>query len=173
VDLADRLFVITTPVDGNALPSVANDGSRVLLQLVPTGRSGPGAVDVQLNSRVRWFLRLSGGAVDHHVDMSAGRLGGIEVVGGATRIELSLPAPDSTVPVRMTGGANQFVLHLPAGVPARVRVGSGASSVNIDALNRSAIAPGTVFTPAGWDGAARRYDIDAVAGFATMRLDRT
>jgi hypothetical protein len=171
-DLADRLFVITTPADGNAAPSVSIQGSRVTLQLVPTGKSGPASVEVRLNTRVKWYLRLSGGAVESHVDMSAGKLAGLELLGGATRLELSLPAPEGNIPVRMSGGANQFLVHLPTGVPVRVRVGSGASNVNIDALARSQIAPGTVFTQTAWNGAARRYDIDAVAGFATLRIDR-
>jgi len=171
-DLAGRLFVVTTPAGGDALPSAVVDASRVQLQLVPSGTHGPGAVEIKLNSRVRWHLRLSGGAVEQLIDMTSGRLSGIDINGGATLIDLSLPAPSGTIPVRMTGGANQFLLHLHAGIPVRVRVRSGASSVNIDALNRSSIAPGTLFTPAGWDSAANRYDIDAVAGFATLSVDR-
>jgi hypothetical protein len=171
-DLGDRLFVVSTPADGNALPSAVADDTRVQLHLVPSGTKGPGAVAVKLNSRVRWHLRISGGAVEHLIDMTAGRLSGIDINGGATRIELWLPATDGTIPIRMTGGVNQFLLHLPEGVPVRVRVRSGANSVEIDALNRSAISPGTVFTPAGWDGATNRYDVDAVAGFATLRVDR-
>src|SRR6266540_353714 len=171
-DLADRLYVITTPADGNATPSVSVQGSRVTLQLVPTGKSGPASVEVRLSTRVRWYLRLSGGAVESHVDMSAGKLSGMELLGGATRLELSLPAPDGNIPVRMSGGANQFLVHLPDGVPVRVRVGSGAANVNIDELAKSRIAPGTVFTQTAWNGAARRYDIDAVAGFSTLRIDR-
>jgi hypothetical protein len=171
-DLGDRLFVVSTPADGNALPSAVVDDTRVQLHLVPSGTNGPGAVAVKLSSRVRWHLRLSGGAVEHLIDMTAGRLSGIDINGGATRIELWLPATDGTIPIQMTGGVNQFLLHLPEGVPVRVRVRSGASSVEIDALNRSAISPGTVFTPAGWDGATNRYDVDAVAGFAVLRVDR-
>jgi hypothetical protein len=171
-DLADRMYVITTPSDGNAKPSVTIRGSRVTLQLVPTGKSGPSSVEVRLNTKVRWFLRLSGGAVESHVDMSAGKLSGMELLGGATRLELSLPAPDGNISVRMSGGANQFLVHLPTGVPVRVRVGSGAANVNIDTLTRSRIAPGTVFTQTAWNNAAERYDIDAEAGFSTLRIDR-
>lgn len=171
-DLADRLFEISTPQGGEALPDVTVHGKRVTLQLVPTGRSGPGGVEITLSTRVRWTVRLSGGAVEHHVDMSAGRIAAVDVLGGARLLELTLPAPETTTTVRMTGGVNQFLVHLPAGPPVRVRVGSGASSVNIDEQTRSRIAPGTVFTPVEWTTAERRYDIDAVAGFATLRVDR-
>lgn len=170
--LGDRLYVITTPPNGNAVPEVVNTGGRVDLHLVPTGTKGPGAVEIQLNADVRWRLRLTGGAVEHLVNMAAGRLSGLDITGGATRIEVALPPPTGTVAVRMTGGASQFVVHAPDGVPARVRIGSGASSATIDAQVRSGIAPGTVFTPREWEGASARYDIDAAAGVATLRLDR-
>ncbi|GFJ92542.1 hypothetical protein [Phytohabitans rumicis] len=73
----------------------------------------------------------------------------------------------------MTGGVNQFLIHAPAGVLTRVRIGSGASTVVLDKLNQSGVAPGVVFTPNGWAQATSRYDIDAVAGVSTIRLDRT
>jgi hypothetical protein len=171
-DLADRMFEISTPPDGEALPDVTVQGKRVTLQLVPTGRNGPGGVEVKLSTRVRWTVRLSGGAVEHRVDMSAGRVASVDVLGGARRLELSLPAPEGTTTVRMTGGVNQFLVHLAAGIPVRVRVGSGASTVTVDDQSRSRIAPGTVLTPADWATAERRYDIDAVAGFSALRVDR-
>jgi hypothetical protein len=171
-DLGGRLFVATTPAGGTVEPSAALDETSVQLQLIPNGRQGPGLAEIRLSSRVRWHLRLSGGAVEHLVDMTAGRLSRIDINGGATRIELWLPATDGTTSVQMTGGANQFLLHAPEGVPVRVRARKGGSNVTIDAFDRSAIAPGALFTPPGWDGADDRYDVDAVAGFATLRVDR-
>jgi hypothetical protein len=172
-DLGADLYRIVTPRGSDILPRPILKGGEVDLHLVPSGEEGPGAVDVLLTSRVSWQLRLTGGAVNHVVDMRAGKLTGLELVGGATRAELTLPRPTGTVPIRMTGGVNQFLIHAPAGVLTRVRVGSGANSVNLDRLTETQIAPGTVFTPDGWARGRTRYDIDAAAGVATIRLDRT
>jgi hypothetical protein len=129
-------------------------------------------VDIQLNTRVLWRLRLTGGASELTVNLTNGRVGSIDLAGGATRIELTLPSPAGTVPIRMTGGANQFVVHAPTNVPVRVHIGSGASKVTVDGVAHAGIAPGAVFSPNNWDQAQDRYDIDASAGVATLTVDR-
>lgn len=172
-DLGDDLYRITAAGGSGILPKPVHQGNQVALHLVPSGQAGTGAVDVQLSTRVPWRLRLTGGAKAHVVDMRAGRLAGVEVLGGATKVELSLPKPDGTVPVKVTGGVDQLIMHAPAGVLARVRLGAGASSVALDKFGRADVEAGTVFTPDGWAAGKSRYDIDAVAGVSTLRLDRT
>jgi hypothetical protein len=146
-ELDRKLFTATTPETGNSVPQVQLDGNRVLLHLISTGATGTGSVEITLNAKVRWHLRLTGGAVDHHLDLTGAKLSGVDFLGGATRIELTLPAPDATVPIRMSGGVNQFVLHVPGKIPVRVRAAKGASSLHVD--------------------------VDAVAGFASLQVVRT
>jgi hypothetical protein len=129
-------------------------------------------IEIRLNSRVRWTLRLTGGADATTVDMSAGHLAGVEFAAGVTRIRLALPRPDGTVAVRMLAGASEFDVTAPAGVPARVRLGSGAGSVTVDGSTRTGVAQGTVLTPPSWESAADRYDIEAVAGVSRLTLAR-
>jgi hypothetical protein len=121
---------------------------------------------------VRWTVRLLGGAVEDTLDFGQGQLAGLDIVGGATRIEVRLPRPQGTVPVRMSGGANQFLLHAPADVPVRVRAGGGAGSVTVDGSTRSGVSAGTVVTQPGWEQATDRYDIDATAGVSALTVDR-
>jgi hypothetical protein len=171
-DLGGDLYRIVTPQGSDILPRPVLREGEVDLHLVPSGEEGPGAVDVLLTSRVTWRLRLTAGAATHVIDMSTGRLTALDLIGGASRAELTLPRPDGTVPIRVTGGVNQLLIHAPARVPTRVRIGSGASTVNLDRLARSQVTPGTVFTPDGWSQGKARYDIDAAAGISTLRLDR-
>ncbi|MFV2127076.1 hypothetical protein ACFHWS_21440 [Micromonospora sp. LOL_013] len=171
-DLGDDLYRIRTPIDADVQPRVIADGDRIKLHLVPNDQPGPGVVDIELHSSVRWQLRLTGGVAEHSIDLTDAELSGVDIVGGAARIELSLPAPDGTLPVRMTGGANQFVINAPDGPPAQVRFGSGAASATIDTRSHDGIAPGAVFTGQGWAGATDRYDIDAVAGLSVLTLQR-
>lgn len=94
----------------------------------------------------------------------------MDLVAGATRIELDLPVPDRTVPVRMEGGATEFTVHVPAGVATGVRVGGGAASTDVDGARRTGLAGGTVLSTST---ASDRYDVDATAGVSTLVLDRT
>jgi hypothetical protein len=133
---------------------------------------GPAAIEIRLNSRVRWTLRLAGGADAVTVDMSAGGLAGVEFAGGVSHIRLSLPTPDGTVAVRMLAGASEFDVTAPVGVPARVRFGSGAGSVTVDGSTRTGVAQGTVLAPPSWESASDRYDIDASGGVSRLTLAR-
>jgi hypothetical protein len=172
-DLGTDLYRISTPRGANGAPRPVHRGKLVELHIVPSGQDGPGAVDIQLSSKLPWRVRLTGGAATHALDLRAGSLLGLELIGGATRVDLTLPPPKGTVPLKITGGVNQLSVHAPRNVPTRVRVGGGASNVTLDRFNRTSPSPGTVFTPNGWSRGGNRYDIDAAAGIATLRLDRT
>jgi len=166
---ADRVRA-TTPDGAGVAPVLDVQDDTVTVHLVPTGLSGPAAVTVLVDPRVRWQVRMSGGAVSQRLDLRGARLSGVDLVAGATRIELDLPVPDRTVPVRMAGGATEFTVHVPAGVATGVRIGGGAASTDVDGVRRTGLAGGTVLSTAT---AADRYDVDATAGVSTLVLDRT
>ncbi|GAA1641952.1 hypothetical protein [Catellatospora bangladeshensis] len=172
VDLGADLFRISTPPDSRLAPEVVESGGRFELHLAETGSTGPAAVEVLLDQRVRWDLRLSGGSTETLVDLGAGRLSALDFAAGSSRIEAVLPEPDGAVTVRMGGGANTFLVRVPQAVPVRVSAGGGAATVTVDGVRRSGIAGGTVFTPPGWADAADRYDVDATAGVSTLTVDR-
>jgi hypothetical protein len=166
---ADRVRA-TTPDDSAVAPALDVDGSTVTVHLVRTYGSGPAAVTVLLDPRVRWQVRLSGGAVSQRLDLRGARLSGVDLAAGATRIDVRLPVPDRVVPVRMAGGATEFAVHVPAGVATGVRVGGGAASTDVDGVRRTGLAGGTVLSTAT---APDRYEVDATAGVSSLVLDRT
>lgn len=169
-DLAPELVRASTPEGSRVAPAVSRDGTRVRVALASTGLAGPADVTVVLDRQVRWRVRLSGGATTEVVDLRGGRVDGVEFAAGVNRIELSLPAPRGVVPVRMSGGASDFTVLLPAGVDAGVRVGGGAGSVQVDGVRRTGLSGGTTVRSST---AADRYDIDATAGVSTLTVGRT
>ncbi|WP_460845410.1 hypothetical protein [Phytohabitans suffuscus] len=171
-DLGEDLFQITTPDSDDAIPRATIQGDRTTVRLTSDRGEGATAVEIRLNSRVTWRVVLNAGARTHTVDMGAGRLAGLEVAGGATKLELTLPKPSGTVPIRLRGGLEELLMHVPQGALTRVKVTKGATNVTLDRLNRSKVAPDTTFTPKGWEEAKARYDVDAAEGIGTVRLDR-
>lgn len=172
-DVGDDLYRVSTPDDSAVAPRPVVADDRVRMHLVDTGAAGPKALDVRLNPAVRWDVLVTGGQTEVVVDLSGGRVGAVELAGGASRIELSLPRPAGTRTVTLAGGASQLVVHAPDGVPVRVRAGSGAGQVSVDGREHRGVSAGAAFAPAGWDGASDRYDIDCTAGVGTVTVDRT
>ena len=101
---ADRLRALT-PDGAGVAPVLDTDGDTVRVHLVRTGEPGPAEVTVLLDRRVRWQVRMSGGATSELLDLRSARLSGVDLAAGAARIELVLPVPDRAVPITMAGGA--------------------------------------------------------------------
>ncbi|HET9141981.1 hypothetical protein [Actinophytocola sp.] len=183
-DLGDQLFRAWTPDGAKVVPTATVDQDTVRLALRDTGGPGAAELHVALSTRVDWRIRLDGGASQQSLDLRAARLTGLEFGAGSNRIEATLPRPEATVPVRMTGGASVMDLHLPDGVPATVLIAGGAGSTTIDGNTRTGIAAGTTLstlstTDSGSAGGASAntgptgYDINLLAGVSAFRIDRT
>ena len=173
--LGGTLLRVSTPDDAPVRPVLS--GSRLIV-LSLTGaaaapRQGSGyAVKVVLNSAVTWSLDLAGGTQRTEADLRGGKVGGVAVTAGSDILDVSLPKPAGTLPFLLAGGASQFLLSLPGGVPAQVTVGGGASFVSVDDQNLTGVAGGTVLTPPGWATATSRFDIDATSGFSRLTVSR-
>ena len=164
----DRLQA-STPDGSGVAPALDTDGDTVSVHLVSTGEPGPAAVTVLLDRRVRWRVRMSGGATSELLDLRSALLSGVDLAAGATTIDLVLPVPDRAVPVRMAGGASEFTLQVPRGVATALRIGGGAGSTDVDGVRRTGLAAGTVLSTAS---DPHRYDVDATAGVSTLTLER-
>jgi hypothetical protein len=177
--LGGTLLRVSTPDGAPVRPVLAGSGPVVLSLdgTAPGGPQTPGqrsgyAVKVVLSSAVTWSLDLAGGTQLTRVDLRGGRVAGIAVMAGSDTLDMTLPRPAGTVPLLLAGGVSQFLLSLPAGVPARVTAGGGASFVSLDDQHLTGVAGGTVVTSPGWAAATARYDIDATSGFSRLAVSR-
>ena len=165
------LLTVTTP-GGTPVPQLSasdpdGSGNGTLIDL--TAANSP-AVTVTLNADVSWQIDLDGGASRTDVNLSGGRLSGISFNAGSSLVTLALPRPHGDIPVQMVGGASDFQLSLPAGVPARVTAGGGASEVSVEGQQHTGVAGGSVFTTAGWTPGVTGFDVDATAGVSTIMV---
>ncbi|MEH0830152.1 hypothetical protein [Micromonospora sp. CPCC 205714] len=163
-DLGDELYRISSPGDSAVVPRPEVLGDRVRLRLADSGRVGNGSVDVVLNARLVWRLRLVGGVSLHQLDLGRARLAGVDLIGGAARVDLDLPPTVGTLTVRMTGGVNQFTIRAPDGPPVRVRAAAGAGGVTVYDDRRDGVAAGEIISSPNWDRSVDRVYVDLVAG---------
>ncbi|GAB1691852.1 hypothetical protein [Krasilnikovia sp. M28-CT-15] len=147
------------------------DGTGTVVRVTPA--PGARAVEITLDPEARWTVRTTAGVSEAVLDLQAARLDAVDLSGGAARIELSLPRPEGTLPVRIGAGINELRLHAAAGSPLRIRAGGGANRVVIDGRARDGLPRGGSVATADFAAATDRVDIAAVAGMGTVTVDRT
>jgi hypothetical protein len=142
-------------------------GAAALIDLSATDAP---AVTVTLNAAVSWRLDLAGGTKRTVADLRGGQVAGIAVTKGSDVIDLTLPRPRGSVPIRLAAGASQFLLSLPGGVPVRQTAARGAGEVSLAGRDHAHVAIGAVFMTPGWAAGATGFDIDATAGAARVAV---
>jgi hypothetical protein len=136
---------------------------RALLGPPPSG-------EVRLNGSIPWHIRIRGGTAHSGFDLRELMLYALELGGGASQVELLLPHPTGTVPVRVAGGVHDLSVLRPAGVAARVQVGHGARGLTLDDQHFGAVGGGTRWQSPGYDQTSDRYDIAVAGGADTLTL---
>ena len=118
-----------------------------------------------------WDISLRGGMWKLVADFSGLRLTGLEVTGGASDIEITLPAPVGVVPVRISGGASEVMLHRPArhrgsrrGQRRRQRSSSSTASASAPSAGARSSSSG------GFADAADRYEIRFTGGASQVTV---
>lgn len=177
---ADSVTVVSAPLGGRLLRAAALPGAGPRPRLVISGntvqlylesaRTRQATVRVTLSSAVAWRLVFSGGASQTSVFLGHGVLRGAAFTAGSSRITLRLPRPHGTVPVVLAGGASLVTLAAPRGVPVRLSLDGGASSVLLAGRHYTGLAGGTVLAAPGWATAASRYDVQAPAGISQVTV---
>jgi len=128
--------------------------------------------EVALNARIPWDVEVRGGASRLLADLRRLRLGSLKVDGGASRLEVVLPALPGTVSVIILGGASNVVIRRPTGVAARLRVDGGATNLKFDDRHICAAGGELNLQSRDYDGATDRYDIAVTGGANNLSIDK-
>jgi hypothetical protein len=163
--LGGTLLRASTPTSAPP-PKLTVKSGDVLL----SATSGTSSVTVTLNENVSWRLDFAGGTERTVADLRAATISGISFTAGSDVIDLTLPRPGAMVPVRLAGGASQFLLGVPDGVPLRITAAGGAGEVSVDGADHTGVAGGTVFATPGWAATAAGFDIQATSGAARIAV---
>ena len=116
---------------------------------------------------------MAAGLASTKLDLSQAALSTVDFAAGVGMVDLTLPAPNGTVPVHVGAGANQLTVHLRPGVAAQVTVLAGLGSMTLDGQTRSGGIPKGVYPVGKGYGQARdRYDIALASGVSSLVVRR-
>ena len=155
------------------VPEITVNGNTVLVQQRRRFRPfdwRAQSADFSLSTAVPWDIALRGGMWKLAADLRALRVTSLEVTGGASDIEVRLPAPAGTVPVRVSGGASKVTVLRPRGTEARAEVSGGASSLAFDDQRLGAVGGRTVLASGGFADASDRYEIRFTGGASQVTV---
>jgi hypothetical protein len=127
---------------------------------------------VSINQTVPWQVEVGGGASRQTLDLASIRLTGLDVSGGASQADATLPRPSGTVRVHISGGASNITVHRPSGVAARVRMSGGASNLTVDGTKHSVLSGEINWQTSDYDSAGDRYDFQISGGASNVTLDQ-
>jgi hypothetical protein len=150
------------------VPEVGVDGGTVSVKYRPSFHPPTG--EITLSGRIPWTIRAHWGMSDVSADLESLELRDLKIAGGSSRLEIRLPRPDTSIPIRIGGGASSLEVIRPAGVPVRVRIGGGASKLAIDNFSVGSAGGGTDWKSPDYDSAEERYDIAIGAGASKVTV---
>jgi hypothetical protein len=137
-----------------------------------TGNHPERPAEIALNAVIPWDVDVRGGASRLLADLSRLRLGSLKVDGGASRLEVVLPAPSGAVAVVILGGASNVAIRRPEGVSARLRVEGGVTNLTFDDRRIGATGGELVLRSRGYEDAVDRYDVTVTGGANNMSIER-
>lgn len=150
------------------VPEVGVDGGTVSVRYRPSFHPPTG--EIMLSGQIPWTIRAHWGMSDVTADLEGLELRDLEISGGSSRLEIRLPRPDTSIPVRIGGGASNVEMIRPADVPVRVRIGGGASNLAIDDFAVGSVGGKTDWRSPDYDSADQRYDIEIGAGASKVTV---
>jgi DNA-binding MarR family transcriptional regulator len=131
-----------------------------------SGHSGT----VALNPGVPWNIALRGGASSVDLDARGLELRGLRLDGGASKLDIWLPAPRGSVSVCIEGGVNRAQIQRPDGVPLQLQVQGGANRLEFDAQRFGAVGGDLRLASPGWELASDRYIVEVRGGASRLTV---
>jgi hypothetical protein len=150
------------------VPHIQVDEGTVTFNYRPSLHRTTGKIT--LSGRIPWAIKASMGISDVVADLEDLELTGLEISGGASRLEVRLPHPKATVRVRIGAGASNLELTRPVGVPVRVHIGGGASKLAIDDVRVGTAGGKTDWRSPDYDLVEGRYDVEIPAGASKITV---
>jgi DNA-binding MarR family transcriptional regulator len=128
------------------------------------------AAQLTLTSAVPWSIEIRRGVSHLTADLRELHIQSIDITGGASESELTLPRPRGTSTLRVMGGASRLVVLRPRGTAAQISVRGGASSLAFDAQRLGAVGGATRLATPDWETATDRWSIELAGGASDLTV---
>jgi len=128
------------------------------------------AAQLTLTTSVPWSIEIRRGVSHLAADLRELAISSIEISGGASESEISLPRPRGTSTLRVSGGASRLVVRRPRGTAAQISVRGGASNLVFDAQQLGAVGGAARLATPGWDAAQDRWSIELTGGASDLSV---
>jgi len=126
--------------------------------------------DVVLNTSIPWRLEAREGISTLTADLRGLRVSEVSITGGAGRLDLRLPRPSGTVPIRIRDGVAKLSIRRPDGAAIQATFPGRAASVRFDEQPIGPVVIGTPVQSPGYDDASDRYDLEVEGGAADVTI---
>ena len=125
---------------------------------------------LSLAASIPWTIEIQGGLTDLGGSLEGVILSRLDIEDGANHVDLDLPAPAGTVPVRLNGVANRVRLRRPAGTAVGLRVDGGISHLRLDRQAHRQVGGDRRYTTEGYAAGADRFEIEVLGGANDVRI---
>lgn len=133
------------------------------------GMSGVSA-QVALTTALPWAIEIRRGASHLVADLHELEVTAIDITGGATECELTLPRPHGLATLRITGGASRVAIKRPRGAAAQIAIRGGASNLVFDDQRVPAVGNAIQLASPGFDAASDRWTIELTGGASSLSV---
>lgn len=133
------------------------------------GMTGVSA-QIALTTAVPWAIEVRRGVSHLTADLRELELTGLDIAGGASECELTLPRPRGSATLRVTGGASSLTVKRPRGTAAQIAIRGGASGFVFDDQRIGAVGGTIRLSTPGWDSAADRWTIELTGGASNLSV---
>lgn len=128
------------------------------------------AAQLTLTTAVPWSIEIRKGVSHLAADLRELHIAAIEIAGGASESELTLPRPRGLSMLRVAGGASRLEIRRPRGTAAQITVRGGASNLTFDAQKLGAVGGPTRLATPSWDTAPDRWSIELTGGASELSV---
>jgi DNA-binding MarR family transcriptional regulator len=125
---------------------------------------------IALTTAVPWAIEIRRGVTHLTADLRELEVTGIDITGGASECELTLPRPRGHATLRVTGGSSRLVVKRPRGTAAQIVIRGGASSFVFDDQQIGAVGGAIRLSTPGWDSAPDRWTIELTGGASSLSV---
>ena len=154
------------PEQRGAAPAVVRGEQVVVRRLRGVGRG-----EIELNPGRRWDVKVQGPTWNTVLDLGGLDVGGIHLDSGAANLECFLAQPHGLVPIQVSGGVVNVVIHRPQDVSVVALAHTGVVKLKLDDYSAKVTVLDVHWQTPEAAQARDRYQLDVSGGAVNLRLD--